>query len=201
MKTFLPTKHERALTLIEVLMVLAVLMLLAAFFLPRLARSHHTQCVNNQRQISLCFRVWEGDNNDKYPMQVSETNGGTMEFITGSNAFRHFQVMSNELNTPKILICPNDSDHNRMVAANFEWMRNSNLSYFVGVDADETNVAMVLLGDRNITNGTPIRNGLLELTTNHPAGWNKEMHLKAGNLILTDGSVQQGGHPGIAPDN
>jgi type II secretory pathway pseudopilin PulG len=193
MKTFLSTRRSCALTLIEVLMVIAVLFIFAAWLLPRLARPRlrlrmRIQCVNNLRQAGLSFRVWEGDNGDKYPMQISQTNGGTMEFITGPNAFRHFQIMSNELNTPKVLFCPADS---KILAANFPMFNNSNLSYFIGVDATETNADMMLLGDRNITNGTPIRNGLLELTTNHPAGWTAEMHVKAGNILMTDGSVQQ----------
>lgn len=59
------------------------------------------------------------------------------------------------------------------------------------MDAAETNPLMILSGDHNITNGTKIRNGLLELTANNPAGWTAEMHNKSGNILLTDGSVQQ----------
>jgi hypothetical protein len=192
MKTFLSINRNRALTLIEVLVIIAILAVFAAMIPCAPTNAKHKamriQCVNNLRQMGLSFRIWEGDHADRYPMQASETNGGTMEFITGPNAFRHFQIMSNELNTLKILFCPSDS---KILAANFQMFNNSNLSYFIGVDATETNADMMLLGDRNITNGTPIRNGLLELTTNHPAGWTAEMHVKAGNILMTDGSVQQ----------
>jgi hypothetical protein len=126
-----------------------------------------------------------------YPMHVAGTNGGTMDFITGPNVFRHFQVMSNELSTPFILICPAEYDRNRFVATNFAQLSNSNISYFVGMDANETNPQLILAGDRNLTNGTPIRNGILELTTNAPTGWTAEMHREVGNIALADGSVQQ----------
>jgi type II secretory pathway pseudopilin PulG len=192
MKTFPRTKHSGGLTMIEVLMVLAVLMLLAAFLLPGLGRRYGSglQCINNIKQIGLAYRVWEGDNGDRYPMAVSETNGGTMEFTTGPNAFRHFQVMSNELSNPKVLFCPNESDHARTYATNWS-ISNSNLSYFVGVDATETNAQMILSGDHNITNGTPAKNGLLELTPSRLAGWTAEVHNRTGNIGLADGSAQQ----------
>ena len=184
-------------TMIEVLMVLAALMILAAIFLPAMLRprsfsgSTRIQCVNNLKQIGLATRVWEGDNNDTYPMFVPETNGGSMEFTAGTNAWRHFQVMSNELSTPKLLICPVESDTHRFVASNFIWMSNSNLSYFVGIVSNETNPELILSGDHNITNGTPVKNGMLDLTTTAPAGWTAENHNTVGNIVLADGSVQQ----------
>jgi len=185
-----------AMTLIEVLMVLAVLMILAAVFLPALLqpRPHYAyriQCVNNLKQVGLATRVWEGDNNDKYPTAVSVTNGGAMELMTGPNAWKNFQVMSNELSTPKVLLCPRETDRDRFLATNFLHLNNSNLSFFVGIDAAETNVNALLSGDHNITNGIAIKNGLLGLTTNRPAGWTAEMHNTVGNLCLADGSVQQ----------
>jgi prepilin-type processing-associated H-X9-DG protein len=49
----------------------------------------------------------------------------------------------------------------------------------------------LLSGDRNITGGT-LNNGFLRiLKTNTLAGWTTEMHNRAGNIGLADGSVQQ----------
>ncbi len=50
---------------------------------------------------------------------------------------------------------------------------------------------MFLAGDRNITNGLPVKNGLLLLDTNRVAGWTHQIHHGAGNIAMTDGSVQQ----------
>ena len=198
MKTFISAKRDRALTLVEVLMVITGVMIIMAVVLPALVPRHHSgssriQCVNNLKQIGLAARIWEGDNGDKFPMAISETNNGTMEFTTGANAWRHFQIMSNELSTPRILWCPNETDPNRFRGTNFIWLNNSNLSYFVGVDVtnDENNPQMILSGDHNISNGTPVKNGLLELTTNQLTSWTSEMHNQAGNILLADGSVQQ----------
>lgn len=192
MRIVVLANHEHGLTLIEVLVIIGVIAILACVFLPATepnkARAERIMCVNNLKQCGLAFTIWEGNHGDKFPMDVVETNGGTAEFTSGPNLWRHFQVMSNELSTPKVLICPADS---RLAATNFISLRNSNISYFVGLSATETDPQSILFGDRNITNGTPIRNGILELTTNHPAGWTSEMHRGVENIALADGSVQQ----------
>src|ERR1700710_784913 len=116
MKISLPKIRPSGLTLLEVLMVIAGVMIIMAVVLPALVPSHQMsrslriQCLNNLKQTGLAYRVWEGDNGDKFPMVTSETNGGTMEFTTGANEWRHFQIMSNELSTPRVLWCPTETD-------------------------------------------------------------------------------------------
>ena len=68
---------------------------------------------------------------------------------------------------------------------------NSNLSYFVGLDADEAKSERLLSGDRNITGGALSTGFLHLLKTNTPAGWTAEMHKRAGNVVRVDGSVMQ----------
>ena len=127
----------------------------AAMVLPALApakeRAQSISCMNNMKQICLAFRVWEGDNADKYPFNVSTGKGGTMEFCDcGSdgydrNSFRHFQVMSNELNNPKILVCPGDlSKH---PALNFQDFQADNVSYRIrsGTNIDAAHPGEVLI--------------------------------------------------------
>lgn len=187
--------------MIELLVVMLVTFILAFIILPGLGNrpvhAYRIQCVNNLKQDGLAFRIWEGDNGDRYPMAVPGANGGSMGFLTGPNAFRTFQVMSNELSTPKVLLCPKETDKDRFLATNFTAFCNSNISFFVGVDATETNASMILSGDHNITNGTPVHNGLLRLTTNHLAGWTSEVHNKVGNILLADGSVQGFGNTNL----
>jgi prepilin-type processing-associated H-X9-DG protein len=81
-----------------------------------------------------------------------------------------------------------------------------NVSYFIGVDAKETDPQMFLTGDHNLGSGNPPTlayqtavaanaNYKVSLGTNFPAnnlavGWMDNMHAKQGNVGLADGSVQ-----------
>lgn len=188
----------------EVLVIVGIVALLAFMVYPGgerdRRRAMQTACMSNLKQVGLAFRAWESDQVGTLPMQRSITNYGTMGFSYAPNAFRHFQVISNELVTPKLLLCPAEVDPARLSATTFNlkplpgeipFTSNSNLSYFVGLDAMETDPNTILCGDRNITNGLPLRNGVLELTTNYPATWTGELHRKVGNVLLADGSVQE----------
>src|SRR6185503_3256311 len=80
-------------------------------------------------------------------------------------------------------------DKERTTANN--WLiGNQNISYFLGLDAKYEESQILLAGDRNLmTNGVPVRSGLLELTTNLTVGWTSRMHNNAGNVLFGDGRV------------
>lgn len=192
MNSTIRSSRKAAFTLVGLLVIIAVLAILAAMLLPALAsakrKAQRINCVNNLKQDGLAFRLWESDQSDKYPMGVSTNRGGTKECAEDGNAFRHFQVMSNELGTPKILVCPAD---NRTAGASFARLKNQNVSYFVGLDAEEVQPQMLLTGDRNVTNGTAPEQSVLKLVPDEPAGWTEAMHNGNGNVGMADGSVQQ----------
>jgi competence protein ComGC len=184
--------------LVELLVIIAVLALLAAILLPALAavkkRSSKLGCVDNLKQCNIDFRIWEGDNDDKYPMAISTDKGGTMEYTDGASTYRHFQVMSNELSTPKILICPQDT---RIAADDFAQLKNQNVSYFVDLDANEENPQRFLAGDRNLTANNAPENGILKLVPGQSVSWTETIHVNSGNIGLTDGSVQTLSNSGL----
>jgi len=187
-------KKEAGLTLFEVGVVVAILVVVAAVFLPALAVSKTKRsginCVNNLKQIGLSYRIWEGDNGDISPMGIPVANGGAMEMVQTGDVLQVFMVMSNELSTPKILICPEDT--NRVFATNFPGLSRSNISYFVVVDVtNDVNPQMILSGDCNLTVGKkPVGAGLLSLSTNDAVAWQPPRHGMDGNIGMADGSVQ-----------
>jgi hypothetical protein len=197
-----PFNHRRAaLTIWEVLIVLAVIATLAAIFLYRNYRqsaklSRRIACVSNLKNIGFGFRSWAIDFENEFPMQRSATNGGTRETIA---TYQHFQVISNELNLPQYLVCPTDSG--RSAATNFTAdFNNSRVSYFVNRDANATNSNDFLAGDRNLAiNGRIAGSGQVTVGTQDTLGWPANFHVNEGNILNSDGSVMSFSKAYIGP--
>lgn len=119
-----------------------------------------------------------------------------MELVVIGNVLVNFRVMSNEMSTPRILHCPEDTG--RIEAHSFAALANSNISYFVNIDATEAYPQMPLSGDDNFeVDGVPVKSGLLEFSTNAPIAWTAARHKFVGNLAIADGSVQQATQSGL----
>lgn len=78
---------ERAFTLVELLVVVAVIAVLAALLLPALARGRSSawtvQCANNLRQLGFATQMyWDENFGNCFVWKTGATNGGTL-FWTG----------------------------------------------------------------------------------------------------------------------
>src|ERR1035441_5411077 len=76
---------RKAFTLIELLVVIAIIAILAAMLLPALAKAKEkakeTQCLNNYKQLQLCYLMYIGDNNDQLPLNF--VNNPPLNWILG----------------------------------------------------------------------------------------------------------------------
>jgi prepilin-type N-terminal cleavage/methylation domain-containing protein/prepilin-type processing-associated H-X9-DG protein len=188
---------QRGMTLIEMLCVIGIIALLAAMLLPALQRgkskAQQIRCVSNLRQVGLASLSFAHSHEDKFPVQVSTNQGGSLEYLQAASAlsgefyfsYRHFLPLATELDTPKVLRCPADV---RSEATNFASLRNENLSYFVGANPVYGRSDSALSGDRNLSPlyGTMVRvGGVVNLK------WTEEMHQHRGNVLFADGHVEQ----------
>jgi prepilin-type N-terminal cleavage/methylation domain-containing protein len=166
--------------LLVVIAIIAILasMLLPALARAK-AKAQRISCVNNLKEVGLAYRIWSNDNGDRFPAQQTVALGGWSDYVTGwagptiaPYTYYNYVIMANEMGqSPKIVLCPSDD---RNANTNFYattttaittpspsgavpaqqattgTFNNANLSYWVGVGANDTYPQALLGGDRNM---------------------------------------------------
>lgn len=111
--------YASAFTLVELLVVIAVIALIAAMLLPSLTRSkasaQRTQCAGNLRQLGLASQMyWDDNSGTCFLWQLGATNGGRLYWFgwlqDGSEGHREFDPLPGALypylRVHTIGICP-----------------------------------------------------------------------------------------------
>jgi prepilin-type processing-associated H-X9-DG protein len=201
------TNSSLGFTGVDAVVMTAAIAILTSVLIPTIAttrsQSLRVGCYNSLRQVGLGFRAWATDHEDRFPPLVSQSEGGTGLTIFGPNAWLHFSAVSNELRTPRVLLCPADATARE--ARNFSDLpsggflhvdyRDKALSYFLthpGLDYPND----LLAGDRDFRADAAA--GCSAFGSAYSLGsppvslaWTNVLHSDGGNALLADGRVEQ----------
>ncbi len=204
-----PPDRRRGFTWLELLLVVIVVIILAGLVLPMLTPrrkvdGRRIRCVNNLKMLGLGLRIFATDNVGRFPWAVPVREGGSMEHLADEQRiWRHVAVLSNELSTPKVLLCPKDPRFDKLAGKTLvfgppqtnntlQFGHNEHLSYFLATGANEEEPELLMGGDRNLTrNGTPVQGQITPTPTDTFQFTNPGHHDGAGNVLMSDGSVHQ----------
>jgi prepilin-type N-terminal cleavage/methylation domain-containing protein/prepilin-type processing-associated H-X9-DG protein len=181
------TCHDsrRGFTLVELLVVIALIATLAGLLLPTLGRAKEsgraTACLSNLHQIGLALQLYVQDNGNRLPSMRDKSLTATNELPSPD------LVLSNYLGNIHVLQCPSDRQNLfQTTGSSYSW--NSLLN---GEDADH----LVAFGMNFVPHQIPL---MFDKTGFHKArGPKKEVnylyadgHIK--NLLAIEGTIQPG---------
>jgi len=127
-------KTAGAFTLVELLVVMAIIAILAALLLPTLGRTKEsaraTVCLSNLHQIGIALQIYVSDNNNKLPVMRDVSPDPV---VAATNTFPAIQkVLAPQLGNTNVLRCPSDlQKFFELTGSSYAW--NSLLN---GEDAD-----------------------------------------------------------------
>jgi prepilin-type processing-associated H-X9-DG protein len=98
--------NRKGLSLVEVLVIIAIIGILAAILLPALAKSRPHRgrgaCVNNLKQLGLVLNMYTNENNGKFP---------PIDNVTNNFMFESDVLYPEYLSDAAILACPSDPEY------------------------------------------------------------------------------------------
>ena len=180
-------------------MVIAIIAILASLLLPALtkasARARQIWCGSNLRQIGVSLASFADDHRGQFPWMISSREGGSSEsntagWIHGGVFLRNpwtFLALSNELSTPRVLLCPGTRG---TVAPGWNRLSVMNVSYAANLHPRPGESDSPLVVDDNLS-APPIP--ALQPTrrsTNEFLSWTPVRHGERGMALFADYHVE-----------
>jgi hypothetical protein len=202
--------RNHALTRVELLTVVVTVAMITMVASSAMARPHSVSrrslCANNLRMISRAYQVWGSAQDEMRPWMVPYGAGTRGLDPRLDYSWLQFVQLSNELSTPKILACPEDAEVRPARAFGFFspgalesfGYREQSVSYTAGLHSMLDTPSVWLGSDRNIRGDAKqyceiggVDSVSVSRTGDSALAWtNGAVHGEAGNLLLTDGSVE-----------
>ena len=149
-----PASRRQGFTLIELLVVIAIIAILAGLLLPALSKAkikaQAVECMNNQRQVALAWKLYVDDNQGNVPPNADESNQNLSSWCDGwlkwtpntTDNTNWGKIVSSYCgpyigNQSKIFKCPADHWMCQINGTLMPRVRSISMNGYIGQEADE----------------------------------------------------------------
>lgn len=201
-----PAPGRAGFTIFELSITLLAIGLLGAVAVARLhdmrqgGGRNPLQCQENLRFIAIALQDFSTEHGDRFPWEIPQSQGGSLEAISSGQAAPHFRSLTNTIRNTRTLLCPMDPMRYR--GATLTSLDDSAISYFLNISARKESKNTILAGDRTISTTEDNTTGEIGVNSKSALQWTRpspdeaghqeiQTRESTGNLIFNNGSLME----------